>query len=425
MCHECHNQWDRNHGGLQCPRCRSEFVEILENNQPPDTSRSNQPSPITSLNHPLHGLHDHNPWDAPDNFPDPDEADINTVRFNTRLGNGTISFTTISSRGPGRGARGDDPVTADVGRDFATMVENILGAGNLDRSRRRGDPFPPLFFGPGPSNRRAGSNLDEPTMPAAPFAPMFSALFSTMNNLQPVNQTRSQDGTRPMPAHPLMLLHQLLNPQNAAHGDAVFSQEALDRVISQLMEQNAGSNAPGPASEEAIQSLPRRPVDESMLGSDGKAECSICMESVGIGEEVTFLPCNHWFHGQCVTAWLKEHDTCPHCRRGITKSSDPPQGNQPDLGGSGDPGHSGLSGQDYPRSTPTWSHAPGSDPRFPGSFPNSSDRTRGGDVYYDRSPRPYISRRQSRAGSRRNSGQSGGGVGSWLRSHNPFSSSSS
>lgn len=28
-CHECYNVWPRENGGLQCPRCNSEFVEIV------------------------------------------------------------------------------------------------------------------------------------------------------------------------------------------------------------------------------------------------------------------------------------------------------------------------------------------------------------------------------------------------------------
>jgi hypothetical protein len=42
------------------------------------------------------------------------------------------------------------------------------------------------------------------------------------------------------------------------------------------------------------------------------------MDEVNIGEQVTELPCKHWFHHQCVSAWLVEHDTCPHCRKGIS-----------------------------------------------------------------------------------------------------------
>jgi hypothetical protein len=100
-------------------------------------------------------------------------------------------------------------------------------------------------------------------------------------------------------------------------GDAVFSNEAFDRVMSQLMDQNAGGNAPGPAPAEAIASLPKKKIDTSMLGDNGKADCSICMDSVQIGDEVTELYCRHWFHTECVSSWLNAHDTCPHCRKGI------------------------------------------------------------------------------------------------------------
>ena len=120
------------------------------------------------------------------------------------------------------------------------------------------------------------------------------------------------------PMNPFTLLTRMMNPANATHGDAVYTQEALDRVISQLMEQHNGSSAPGPASAAAISALPTKKVDKTMMGSDGKAECSVCMDNVEIGDEVTVLPCNHWFHGACVGAWLNEHDTCPHCRQGIT-----------------------------------------------------------------------------------------------------------
>lgn len=102
-------------------------------------------------------------------------------------------------------------------------------------------------------------------------------------------------------------------------GDFVYSQEGLDRIVSQLMEQTASSNAPGPAPQSEIDSLPRKKVDEEMLGAEHKAECSICMDEVNFGEEVTVLPCKHWFHHQCVSAWLGEHDTCPHCRKSISK----------------------------------------------------------------------------------------------------------
>jgi E3 ubiquitin-protein ligase RNF115/126 len=111
-------------------------------------------------------------------------------------------------------------------------------------------------------------------------------------------------------------------------GDFVYSQEGLDRIVSQLMEQTATSNAPGPAPQSDIDNLPRKKVDEEMLGAEHKAECSICMDEVNIGEEVTVLPCKHWFHHPCVSAWLGEHDTCPHCRKSISKG---PEGQTSDA----------------------------------------------------------------------------------------------
>lgn len=115
--------------------------------------------------------------------------------------------------------------------------------------------------------------------------------------------------------NPIAILSTLLNLDR--HGDAVYSQEELDRVISQLIDQNARGTAPPPAAPSAIQSLPKKKVDQDMLGSEGKAECSICMDPVELGTEVTELPCKHWFHYNCIEMWLSQHNTCPHCRRGI------------------------------------------------------------------------------------------------------------
>lgn len=109
----------------------------------------------------------------------------------------------------------------------------------------------------------------------------------------------------------------MLNPANARAGDAVYTQEALDQIISQLMEAHPTSNAPGPASPSAISSLPKKKLDEKELGPEGRGECSVCMDDVKIGDEVVVLPCNHWFHENCASLWLSEHNTCPICRKGI------------------------------------------------------------------------------------------------------------
>ncbi|KAK8872322.1 hypothetical protein PGQ11_002836 [Apiospora arundinis] len=113
------------------------------------------------------------------------------------------------------------------------------------------------------------------------------------------------------------ILHHLLltvhNP-NAVHGDAVHSLEALDRIITSLMEDYPQSNAAPPASHETISRLPRKKLEEGMLGPEAKGKCTVCIDDVGLGDEVVVLPCKHWFHDGCVGLWLKEHNTCPICR---------------------------------------------------------------------------------------------------------------
>jgi len=90
------------------------------------------------------------------------------------------------------------------------------------------------------------------------------------------------------------------------------------------MEQHPTSNAPGPASPDAIAALPKKKLEEKELGPEGKGECSVCMDDVYIGDEVVSLPCNHWFHEACASAWLSEHNTCPICRKGIDGEPTPP-----------------------------------------------------------------------------------------------------
>lgn len=107
------------------------------------------------------------------------------------------------------------------------------------------------------------------------------------------------------------LIATLINPGAAVHGDAVYTQEALDRIITQLMEAHPQSNAAPPASESAIENLEKKKLDKKMMGESGKAECTICIDELNEGDEVVVLPCNHWFHNECVVLWLREHNTCP------------------------------------------------------------------------------------------------------------------
>lgn len=259
---------------------------------------------------------------------------------------------------------------------------------------------------------------------------LFSLILHSMHPPGPINTDPEGRRGQNLPPHPFDLLNQLFNPGNARQGDMVFSQEAFDRVMTQLMEQNNGSNAPPPASEDAIRSLGKKKVDREMLGNEGAAECSICMDNVALGDEVTVLPCNHWFHGDCVTAWLKEHDTCPHCRKPISNSDQ----NQR-------PGASRRRSSRRASSSSTLRRYGPEGGRHTDAIPMPQSISELQDIrqsYYDSRRDPEMERpgpvrqgssqsgrrhstRNSTSGGGSRSSNTGSGVTGWIRDHLPFS----
>jgi len=50
-------------------------------------------------------------------------------------------------------------------------------------------------------------------------------------------------------------------------------------------------------------------------------DCSVCQSDYKLGDKLVKLPCNHDYHKDCVVQWLKQHDSCPICRRSIESSN--------------------------------------------------------------------------------------------------------
>ncbi|CAI9779327.1 unnamed protein product [Fraxinus pennsylvanica] len=66
-----------------------------------------------------------------------------------------------------------------------------------------------------------------------------------------------------------------------------------------------------PASMDAILSLPKKDMD---CDGDEFGSCTVCLEEISKGVEVSTLPCSHMFHSNCITEWLKRSHYCPICR---------------------------------------------------------------------------------------------------------------
>lgn len=221
-CHECSNVWPRNEGGLQCPRCESEFVEIVSIRTSPrplvlcaclpqsiltdhlcsaQLSDSTPSSPALpprsdSFNH-MHmtrsrsvdSLDHHHPWhNVPDQDDDDDREDLPLAGGRSQprgyhwesrspTGSSSFSISMVSSnggpmrittnRGRGGGPNGD-PVLREVEHGFGDLVSTLLGIMPQQTPENRGMTAagPPLPGSPFATTGRhqPQGQLDDPMM---------------------------------------------------------------------------------------------------------------------------------------------------------------------------------------------------------------------------------------------------------------------
>ena len=274
---------------------------------------------------PRNPFQDHNPWA---NAPDPDEEDIEGFGHHPqhmpgaypggpriRQGQGgqpppggnpvfdmmqTIMGRAMGGMGPPFGGAAFPPMGAQSGLQRQGPYQPAPGQAS-STTTHSGNGYT-ITFSSGPqggfamgSGRWPGGrsqNADQADMDE-----IMNGLFASMPGLGGARGPGGPGGPGVHAMGPLFgQFAAMFDPRNARAGDAVYSQEALDRVISQLMEQNPGGTAPPPAPEAAIDNLPRRKLDVDLLDENtGRAECSICMDNVDIGDEIALLPCTHWY----------------------------------------------------------------------------------------------------------------------------------
>lgn len=343
FCHQCAHEWYRDeHNGLDCPSCQTEVTEIITPGES-DPRPIRNPRPDTPPG--FQSLREHNPWQRNYDDSDPDEADIEEHIHTGPRGSVFITQMIRTSSPQHEYTRrrrlNGQPVNRDINpneviQDFQNIMGNLIGTNVRDgRAGRPGQDNineNPVFFPFGPIPLGGNDGHGGPPM-AGRFTFTTGGSGATRDHdndlfglLRALGDASPANGAGGFPPALHGLLSTLLNPANARQGDAVYSQEALDQIISTLMEQHTASNAPGPAPADAIASLPKRKLDEELLGPEGKGECSVCMDDVHIGSEVVVLPCTHWFHQECAATWLQEHNTCPICRKGL-ETDKPTQNN--------------------------------------------------------------------------------------------------
>ncbi|CEO60375.1 hypothetical protein PMG11_05004 [Penicillium brasilianum] len=343
ICHACGGVWlletgeDGHDNSLKCPHCESDFTEIIE--IPPESPQPEHEAEPHSP--PVNPWADHNPWAQEETLPPRTSGWTETGApgyshrsYRSPDGRFTFSTTTIGGSYSSRNEGQPDPLPTVI-QNLGALFQGLAGTYDHHQTQRSSG-MPPRFHAAG---MREPDVMHDPFQAHHERARRHEDLFSRDPNdpqhmESPVpnlgdfiealrGNTRNAEGA----ANPFSMLSALMNVDR--NGDAVYSQEELDRVISQLIDHTQQGSAPPPATDSAIHSLPKKRMTREMMGPDRTAECSICMDPVEVDTEVTVLPCTHWFHFDCIKAWLSQHNTCPHCRRSIdaTGVTSPGEGN--------------------------------------------------------------------------------------------------
>lgn len=362
-CHGCHHQWQRQGEDIECPSCHSASTEIVRESSPLVVDGTSLTAvQITSDDDPrhFHGRQTQQPQPATTSTPVPvygPERPPSTAppqsnsRPSSRNGSTqdnddtqrpapathqfifapvTFHFTIISDRAP--------PPQAQP-QQASTTQEQQHHAPHTAWTDFAGLPFfMPSFHAPPPppANTTTNSPPTGSTEGASPSAaqsqPQAQTSTQAETSAQPQPENGQQQSQQTPPQRPAghrvpgpggfmtLLLASLFDQSGFMFNpnpDGVYSQEAFDRIITQLREANANSGGAPPASQSALDKLQTKEVDDEMLSSEEKPKCVICVDEMVKGEKATILPCNHLFHGECVTIWLKQHNTCPVCRRSI------------------------------------------------------------------------------------------------------------
>ena len=47
--------------------------------------------------------------------------------------------------------------------------------------------------------------------------------------------------------------------------------------------------------------------------NEEEIKCAICLETISIGDKISYLPCIHLFHSSCIKNWVRIKNKCPIC----------------------------------------------------------------------------------------------------------------
>ena len=129
------------------------------------------------------------------------------------------------------------------------------------------------------------------------------------SNIDNLTTTFLQQVSRSMPIS--SILSQRMSLASLLQGSSfhnLLRQSSLGNILRQSMEDTGGTKKV--TTDDFLESIMELPVIEDI--SEGE-ECPICMDDF-ISTKGIKLECNHIFHKECISKWLKGDHRCPVCR---------------------------------------------------------------------------------------------------------------
>ena len=94
-----------------------------------------------------------------------------------------------------------------------------------------------------------------------------------------------------------------------------YENDEIENILNYIINNDNNKYGSPPAAKSEVEKLKKYDLTKEKLLSFGNENtCSVCKEEFVIGNKLVDLPCQHYFHEECLMPWLNQHDSCPICR---------------------------------------------------------------------------------------------------------------
>jgi len=173
-----------------------------------------------------------------------------------------------------------------------------------------------------PNNHNSASqmqenNLEENVMTNQQL-PSLSSIIDDYG-IEPIIEPRIERQVEiPQVERPRVIRHRRQSRIIANNNDITNLLGDLYGNIVQYISEPAFEDVKVTISEEEFNNLKTEKINDNNIEEYNTKDCNICLESYNINDDITFLPCNHFFHKKCIHHWAcNEKISCPVCRKDI------------------------------------------------------------------------------------------------------------